>query len=127
MSGGNAARHNEIYLIQNRKNDNEMAKEITDANFAEITKTGAVVVDFWAPWCGPCRMVSPIIDELAGEYEGKVVIGKVNVDDNPGVSASQSIRNIPTILFFKDGQLVDKQVGAISKPDLKAKVEALLA
>lgn len=127
MSGGNAVRHNEIYLIQNRKNDNEMAKEITDANFAEITKTGAVVVDFWAPWCGPCRMVSPIIDELAGEYEGKVVIGKVNVDDNPGVSASQSIRNIPTILFFKDGQLVDKQVGAISKPDLKAKVEALLA
>lgn len=127
MSGGTAARHNEIYLIQNRKNDNEMAKEITDANFAEITKTGAVVVDFWAPWCGPCRMVSPIIDELAGEYEGKVVIGKVNVDDNPGVSASQSIRNIPTILFFKDGQLVDKQVGAISKPDLKAKVEALLA
>lgn len=104
-----------------------MAKEITDANFAEITKAGAVVVDFWAPWCGPCRMVSPIIDELAGEYEGKVVIGKVNVDDNPGVSASQSIRNIPTILFFKDGQLVDKQVGAISKPDLKAKVEALLA
>ena len=78
-----------------------MAKEITDVNFEEIVSSGSpVVVDFWAPWCGPCRMVAPIIDELATEYEGKVIIGKVNVDDNPGVSASQSIRNIPTILFF---------------------------
>ncbi len=103
-----------------------MAKEITDANFSEVIKSGAVVVDFWAPWCGPCRMVAPIIDELAGEYDGKVVIGKVNVDDNPGVSATLGIRNIPTILFFKDGQLADKQVGAATKADLKAKVEALL-
>ena len=85
-----------------------MALEITDANFAEVTKSGVVVVDFWAPWCGPCRMVAPIIDELAGEYEGKATIGKVNVDENPGVSASQSIRNIPTILFFKDGSLADR-------------------
>ena len=104
-----------------------MAKEITDANFAETIGAGKpVVVDFWAPWCGPCRMVSPIIDELAGEYEDKVVIGKVNVDENPGVSAAQGIRNIPTILFFKGGQLVDKQVGAATKSDLKAKREALL-
>ena len=103
-----------------------MALEITDANFAEVTKSGVVVVDFWAPWCGPCRMVAPIIDELAGEYEGKATIGKVNVDENPGVSASQSIRNIPTILFFKDGSLADKQVGAASKADLKAKIDALL-
>ena len=95
-----------------------MAKEITDANFAETIGAGKpVVVDFWAPWCGPCRMVSPIIDELAG---------KVNVDENPGVSAAQGIRNIPTILFFKGGQLVDKQVGAATKSDLKAKIEALL-
>ena len=104
-----------------------MAKEITDVNFEEIVSSGSpVVVVFWAPWCGPCRMVARIIDVLATEYEGKVIIGKVNVDDNPGVSASQSIRNIPTILFFKGGALVDKQVGAISKADLKAKVEALL-
>lgn len=103
-----------------------MALEITDANFAEVTKSGVVVVDFWAPWCGPCRMVAPIIDELAGEYKGKATIGKVNVDENPGVSASQSIRNIPTILFFKDGSLADKQVGAASKADLKAKIDALL-
>ena len=103
-----------------------MALEITDANFADVTKSGVVVVDFWAPWCGPCRMVAPIIDELAGEYEGKATIGKVNVDENPGVSASQSIRNIPTILFFKDGSLADKQVGAASKADLKAKIDALL-
>ena len=110
-----------------------MAKEITDANFAEITRQGVVVVDFWAPWCGPCRMVAPIIDELAEEYagiaeeyEGKIKVGKVNVDDNPGVSASQSIRNIPTLLFFKNGQLVDKHVGVASKSDLKAKIDALL-
>ena len=102
-----------------------MAKEITDANFAEITREGVVVVDFWAPWCGPCRMVAPIIDELAEEYAGKAVIGKVNVDDNPGVSASQRIRNIPTLLFFKNGQLVDKHVGVASKADLKAKIDAL--
>lgn len=104
-----------------------MAQEITDSNFEQIISAGKpAVVDFWAPWCGPCRMVVPIIEELATEYEGKVNIGKVNVDENPGVSASQSIRNIPTILFFKDGKLVDKQVGAATKADLKAKIEALL-
>lgn len=104
-----------------------MAQEITDSNFEQIISGGMpAVVDFWAPWCGPCRMVGPIVEELAAEYQGKVNIGKVNVDENPGVSATQSIRNIPTILFFKDGKLVDKQVGAASKADLKAKIEALL-
>ncbi|MDD4820023.1 MAG: thioredoxin [Flavobacteriales bacterium] len=104
-----------------------MAQEITDSNFEQIISAGIpAVVDFWAPWCGPCRMVGPIVEELATEYQGKVNIGKVNVDDNPGISAAQSIRNIPTILFFKDGKLVDKQVGVASKADLKAKIEALL-
>lgn len=99
-----------------------MAKEITDANFAEITREGVVVVDFWAPWCGPCRMVAPIIDELAEEYAGKAVIGKVNVDDNPGVSASQSIRNIPTLLFFKDGAMKEKLVGSTTKAAIVSKM-----
>lgn len=102
-----------------------MAKEITDANFAEITREGVVVVDFWAPWCGPCRMVAPIIDELAEEYAGKAVIGKVNVDDNPGVSASQSIRNIPTLLFFKDGVMKDKMVGSTTKSAIVSKMQSV--
>lgn len=85
-----------------------------------------MVLDFWAEWCGPCRMVSPIIDELAAEYEGRVIIGKMNVDDNNDVVVQFGIRNIPTILFFKDGKMVDKQVGSVPKATLAAKVEALL-
>ena len=112
-----------------RKEEYEMSViTVTKDNFDKevLQSDKPVLLDFWASWCGPCRMVSPIIDELAGEYEDKVVIGKVNVDENPGVSAAQGIRNIPTILFFKGGQLVDKQVGAATKSDLKAKREALL-
>ena len=85
-----------------------------------------LVVDFWAEWCGPCRMVAPIIDELAAEYEGRVLIGKMDVDNNNDVVAQFGIRNIPTIIFFKDGKPVDKQVGAAPKATLAAKVEALL-
>ncbi len=104
-----------------------MALEITDANYKELLSSGKpVVIDFWAPWCGPCKMVSPIIDELAAEFEGKVNIGKVNVDDNDDVSAEFGIRNIPTILFFKNGQLVDKQVGAASKSAFVEKINKLL-
>lgn len=85
-----------------------------------------MVLDFWAEWCGPCRMVSPIIDELATEYEGKVIIGKMDVDSNNDVVGQFGIRNIPTVLFFKDGKVVDKQVGATQKSAFVAKVDALL-
>ncbi|OIP00819.1 MAG: thioredoxin [Bacteroidetes bacterium CG2_30_32_10] len=105
-----------------------MALEITDANYEElITKSNQpVMIDFWAEWCGPCRMITPIVTELSTEYEGKVVIGKVNVDDNPGITSKYGIRNIPTILFFKNGEIVDKQVGAVSKSVLVQKIEAQL-
>ena len=104
-----------------------MALEITDSNFQEILAEGKpVVMDFWAPWCGPCKMVGPIIDELATEYEGKVIIGKCDVDENGDVAAEYGIRNIPTVLFFKNGELVDKQVGSAPKSDYVAKIEAIL-
>ena len=104
-----------------------MALEVTDANFEELVNAGKpMVLDFWAEWCGPCRMVSPISDELATEYEGKVTIGKMDVDNNNDVVAQFGIRNIPTVLFFKDGKLVDKQVGAAQKSAFVAKIDALL-
>ena len=85
-----------------------------------------VLMDFWAPWCGPCRMVGPIIDELATEYEGRVTIGKMDVDNNNDVVAQIGIRNIPTVLFFKDGKMVDKVVGATAKDKFVEKIEAML-
>lgn len=104
-----------------------MALEVTDANFEELVNSGKpMVIDFWAEWCGPCRMVGPIIDELATEYEGKVTIGKMDVDNNNDVVAQFGIRNIPTVLFFKDGKMVDKQVGAAQKSAFVAKIDALL-
>ena len=104
-----------------------MTAELTDENIKEIINSGKpVVIDFWAEWCGPCRMVGPIVEELSKEYEGKVQIGKMNVDDNVETPETYGIRNIPTILFFKDGLLVDKQVGATQKAVLASKVEALL-
>lgn len=104
-----------------------MALEITDSNFQEIlAERKPVVMDFWAPWCGPCKMVGPIIDELATEYEGKVIIGKCDVDENGDVAAEYGIRNIPTVLFFKNGELVDKQVGSAPKSAYVAKIEAIL-
>lgn len=103
-----------------------MALEFTDANFDEqvLQSDKPVIVDFWAEWCGPCRMVGPIVEEIGTDYEGKVVVGKVDVDNNPGTAAKFGIRNIPTILFFKDGQIVDKQVGAVPKQVLVKKLEA---
>jgi thioredoxin 1 len=105
-----------------------MALEITDRNFEEVVMKSdkPVVVDFWAAWCGPCRMVGPIIEEMANEYGDKAVIGKVDVDHNPGVSAQFGIRNIPTILFIKNGEIVDKLVGAAPKATFTAKLDAIL-
>lgn len=105
-----------------------MALEITDSNFEElVTKSDKpVLIDFWAEWCGPCRMVGPIVNDLATEYEGKAVIGKVDVDNNPAITNKFGIRNIPTILFIKNGEVVDKQVGAVPKNVLAAKLESLL-
>jgi len=105
-----------------------MALEITIANFEEtvLKSDKPVLVDFWAEWCGPCRMVGPIVDELHGDYQGKAVIGKVNVDDQQDIAAEYGIRNIPTILIFKNGEIVDKQVGVVPKADLAAKIDAHL-
>ena len=104
-----------------------MALAVTDSNYREVLAEGKpVVIDFWAPWCGPCKMVGPIIDELAAEYEGKVVIGKCDVDESGDVAAEYGIRNIPTVLFFKNGEVVDKQVGSAPKSAYVAKIEALL-
>src|SRR4026209_1383735 len=102
-----------------------MAIEINDSNFEEIVMKSdkPVLIDFWAVWCGPCRMVGPIVEELAKEYEGKAVIGKLNVDENPQIATQYGIRSIPTLLVFKNGQLVDKQVGAGPKSGLVAKLD----
>lgn len=103
-----------------------MALEFTDANFQQevIESDKLSVVDFWAEWCGPCRAIGPVIEELAKEYEGKVKIGKVNVDVNPNVSVNYGITSIPAILFIKGGKIVDKQIGAVPKSVLDKKIQA---
>ncbi|HRX29586.1 MAG TPA: thioredoxin [Saprospiraceae bacterium] len=104
-----------------------MALEFTDSNFDEkVLSAGVAVVDFWAEWCGPCRLIGPIVEDLAKEYEGKVNIGKLNVDHNPNVSMNYGIRSIPTLLIFKDGVQVDKHVGVTTKAALTEKINKYL-
>nr|WP_299339845.1 thioredoxin [Allomuricauda sp.] len=105
-----------------------MALEITDATFEDVVLKSdkPVVVDFWAAWCGPCRMVGPIIDEVSSEYEGKAVVGKVDVDANQQFAAKYGVRNIPTVLVFKDGEIVNRQVGVSPKKTYTDAIEAVL-
>ncbi len=105
-----------------------MAVEITDANFEDLVVNSdkPVMIDFWAVWCGPCRMIAPIVEEMSGEYEDKAVIGKVDVDSNPNIAMKYGIRNIPTVLFVKGGEVVDKQVGAAPKQVFTSKLDALI-
>ncbi len=101
--------------------------ELTNDNFDATTKEGVVLVDFWAPWCGPCRMIAPVIEELAEEYDGKAKICKVNTDEEQEIAVKFGIRSIPTLIFMKDGQVVDQIVGAQSKQVLAEKLDSLLA
>jgi|SRR5690242_12901315 thioredoxin 1 len=105
-----------------------MALEFTDANFQNdvLESDKLTMVDFWAEWCGPCRAIGPVVEELSHEYEGKVNIGKVNVDQNPQVSMQYGITSIPAILFIKGGQIVDKQIGAVPRSVLEKKIQAHL-
>lgn len=100
--------------------------ELTNDNFEATTKTGVSMVDFWAPWCGPCRMIAPVIDELAEEFEGKANICKVNTDEQTDLSTQFGVRSIPTIIFMKDGEVVDTMVGASSKQAFADKINSLL-
>ncbi|HCZ11393.1 MAG: thioredoxin [Nitrospirae bacterium GWC2_46_6] len=102
--------------------------ELTSATWdSEVLKSGVVVmVDFWAVWCGPCRMIAPTVEELAKEYAGKIKVGKLNTDENSDIASRYKIMGIPTIMFFKDGEKVDQIVGAVPKPQLKAKIDALV-
>ncbi|MCB8963751.1 MAG: thioredoxin [Bacteroidales bacterium] len=105
-----------------------MALQVTDSNFDELVLNSGkpALVDFWAEWCGPCRMIAPYVEQIAEEYKDKAVVAKVDVDSCPDIAARYGIRNIPTVLFFKNGEQVDKQVGAVPKNNLVTKLEALL-
>ncbi len=101
----------------------DLVKHITDAEFLGTVANGVTLVDFWAPWCGPCKMIAPVLEELAGELGGKAQIVKINIDDNPQVAGQYGIMSIPTLLLFKDGKKVDQKVGALAKPAMKSFIE----
>jgi thioredoxin 1 len=105
-----------------------MALEVNDSNFDEIVVKSEipVLVDFWAEWCGPCRMIAPIVEEISKDYTGRIIVTKCDVDNNPGVASKFGIRNIPTVLFFKNGKVADKQVGAVPKSNFVNKINNLL-
>ncbi len=102
----------------------DLVKHISDADFQATVATGVTLVDFWAPWCGPCKMIAPVLEEIAGELGDKAQIVKINVDENPLVAGQYGIMSIPTLLLFKDGKKVDQKVGALPKPALKSFIEA---
>ena len=104
-----------------------MAKVINDANIAEVLASGKlVVIDFWATWCGPCRVLGPTVEEVAEEYSDKAIVAKCNVDDCEDISMKYGIRNIPTLVFIKNGEVVDRTVGVVSKQDITSRIEKLL-
>ena len=116
-----------VNLNQGHDMSNAKILKLTDADFdAQVKAQPFVVVDFWAEWCGPCRMIAPLLEELAGDYAGRLVVGKVNVDENRQIAARFGIRSIPTLLFFRDGAQVDQVVGAHPKGTIKAKIDHLL-
>jgi thioredoxin 1 len=121
-------REGDILISIRIKVDGEGVTEITDSNFdAEVLKSGnPVVVDFWAPWCGPCRMIAPVMEKLSGQYGGKIKFCKINVDNNPGSAARYQAMSIPLLVFFKNGAEVARSVGALPEPALRAKIDAAL-
>jgi thioredoxin 1 len=128
LTKGKSTKYNYLVLVRRV----EMSEGITEATTAtwekEVLNTsGLIMIDFWAVWCGPCRIIAPTVEELAKEYSGKVKVMKLNTDENPDIASRYKIMGIPTLMFFKDGQKVDQIVGAVPKPQLKAKIESLLS